>query len=265
MMTAQERPGEYYDEQTGTWKKKIRIRHPGIYGKNFLSKPQPQQYSEIRREEKVESPQEVDEQMSALNSYTYRDSKNIHQSANKDLKYAERFRKGDPPAVSIHTTETRRTRGKEPFTLDLYINKAHDGSGNFQGTVSQGDKAVSVRGTLSKNKVKEIQFHREQIREHPEPNEKPNIQRNRQETRYNEGFTAQGGDKEMVRNANSASDCGSDEEFVAGHPSTYNGRKIYVHAYCRKRTNNDTPRDRQIFSQNGRRNGRKAKDWEDRK
>lgn len=93
--------GFYRDRNTGTCKKSIQTKRKDVYGQGFLSEPQSEQYAKIRQEEKVESPELVDEQMAALNSWTSRDPKN-HPAAHEDLEYAESLNPGrneDPNAM----------------------------------------------------------------------------------------------------------------------------------------------------------------------
>ena len=80
-------PKGYY-EKDGRCVKGIIIKRHGIYGKGFLSEPQSQQYSKIRKEEKIENPNLVEKQMSALNAFNHSTG-----SAHKDLLYAEKIGK----------------------------------------------------------------------------------------------------------------------------------------------------------------------------
>ena len=78
-------PKGYY-EKNGRCVKSITIKRKGIYGKGFLSEPQSEQYSKIRREEKIEGPTTVERQMAALNAFQHN-----HGSAHKDLEYAKKI------------------------------------------------------------------------------------------------------------------------------------------------------------------------------
>lgn len=80
----------YRDRNTGTCKKSIETKREWVYGRGFLSETQSEQHSKIRQAEKSESPELVDEQMSALNSYTSGDQR-LHPAAHSDLEYAESF------------------------------------------------------------------------------------------------------------------------------------------------------------------------------
>ena len=87
-------PKGYY-EKDGRCVKSISIKRKGIYGKGFLSEPQSEQYSKIRKEERKEGSVTVERQMAALNAFSHGEG-----SAHKDLEYAkkigseERLRKG---------------------------------------------------------------------------------------------------------------------------------------------------------------------------
>lgn len=120
--------GYYEDHQTGKCKKSIVVKRKGIYGEGFLSEPQHEQYAKIRKEENVEPPKLVDEQIAAENSFTYRNP-NLHPAANKDLRYAESLnpdRKKDPPAVNSQS-RTRTTGG------DRMVGKCPDGKELVEG------------------------------------------------------------------------------------------------------------------------------------
>ena len=52
-------PRGYY-EKDGRCVKSITIKRKGIYGKGFLSEPQSEQYSKIRKEESKEGPNTVE-------------------------------------------------------------------------------------------------------------------------------------------------------------------------------------------------------------
>ena len=78
-------PKGYY-EKDGRCVKGIVIKRHGIYGTGFLSRPQSQQYSKIRKEEKIEGSNLVEKQMSALNAFNHSTG-----SAHKDLLYAEKI------------------------------------------------------------------------------------------------------------------------------------------------------------------------------
>lgn len=80
-------PKGYY-EKDGRCVKSITIKRHGIYGKGFLYEPQPEQYSKIRKEERIEGPNLVEKQMGALNAFSHNSG-----SAHKDLKYAEKIGK----------------------------------------------------------------------------------------------------------------------------------------------------------------------------
>ena len=79
---------EGYYERNGKCVKSITIKRKGIYGKGFLSEPQSEQYSKIRKEERKENPNTVEKQMAALNAFNHGEG-----SAHKDLKYAEKIGK----------------------------------------------------------------------------------------------------------------------------------------------------------------------------
>ena len=78
-------PKGYY-KKNGKCVKGIVIKRKGIYGKGFLSEPQSEQYSKIRKEESKEGPTTVEEQMAALNAFRHG-----HGSAHKDLEYAKKI------------------------------------------------------------------------------------------------------------------------------------------------------------------------------
>ena len=80
-------PKGYY-EKNGRCVKSITIKRKGIYGKGFLSEPQSEQYSKIRREESKEGPTTVERQMAALNAFSHGKG-----SAHRDLEYAEKIGK----------------------------------------------------------------------------------------------------------------------------------------------------------------------------
>ena len=80
-------PKGYY-EKDGRCVKSITIKRKGIYGKGFLSEPQSEQYSKIRKEEKIENPDLVEKQMGALNAFSHSQG-----SAHKDLLYSEKIGK----------------------------------------------------------------------------------------------------------------------------------------------------------------------------
>ena len=77
--------------------KSITIKRKGIYGKGFLSEPQAEQYSKIRREERKEGPNTVEKQMAALNAFSHGKG-----PARRDLEYAKKVGK-----------EKRLNRGSE--------------------------------------------------------------------------------------------------------------------------------------------------------
>ncbi len=77
-------PKGYY-EKNGRCVKSITIKRKGIYGKGFLSEPQSEQYSKIRREESREGSTTVERQMAALNAFSHG-----RGSAHKDLEYAKK-------------------------------------------------------------------------------------------------------------------------------------------------------------------------------
>lgn len=79
---------EGYYERNGKCVKSITIKRKGIYGKGFLSEPQSEQYSKIRKEERKENPNTVEKQMAALNAFNHGEG-----SAHKDLQYAEKIGK----------------------------------------------------------------------------------------------------------------------------------------------------------------------------
>ena len=89
-------PRGYY-EKDGRCVKSITIKRKGIYGKGFLSEPQSEQYSKIRKEESEEGPNTVERQMAALNAFSHGKG-----SAHRDLEYAEKIGK-----------EKRLSRGSE--------------------------------------------------------------------------------------------------------------------------------------------------------
>lgn len=68
--------------------------------------------------------------------------------------------------------------------------------------------------------------------------------------------------KPKFRIVTSASDCGADEDFVAAHKSTYNGKAIHVRAYCRKKGETLSAKDEADMSGAGKKNGKKTKGWE---
>ena len=78
-------PKGYY-EKDGHCVKGITIKRKGIYGKGFLSEPQSEQYSKIRKEEKKEGYNTVEKQMLALNAFQHG-----RGSAHKDMEYAKRM------------------------------------------------------------------------------------------------------------------------------------------------------------------------------
>lgn len=80
-------PKGYY-KKDGRCVKGIVIKRHGIYGKGFLSEPQSEQYSKIRKEEKIENPDLVEKQMGALNAFNHNQG-----SAHKDLLYSEKIGK----------------------------------------------------------------------------------------------------------------------------------------------------------------------------
>ena len=80
-------PKGYY-EKDGRCMKSIVIKRKGIYGKGFLSEPQSEQYSKIRKEEKIEGPTLVERQMAALNAFNHGQG-----PAHKDLEYAKKVGK----------------------------------------------------------------------------------------------------------------------------------------------------------------------------
>ena len=77
-------PKGYY-EKDGRCVKSITIKRKGIYGKGFLSEPQSEQYSKIRKEESREGPNTVEKQMAALNAFSHGKG-----SAHRDLEYAKK-------------------------------------------------------------------------------------------------------------------------------------------------------------------------------
>jgi len=79
-------PKGYYWNGTEC-KKSITLKRKGIYGKGFLSEPQSQQYAKIRKEERIETPDLVEKQMAALNSFQHGKG-----SAHRDLEYAEKLK-----------------------------------------------------------------------------------------------------------------------------------------------------------------------------
>ena len=89
-------PKGYY-EKDGRCVKSITIKRKGIYGKGFLSEPQSEQYSKIRKEESKEGPNTVERQMAALNAFSHGKG-----SAHRDLEYAKKVGK-----------EKRLSRGSE--------------------------------------------------------------------------------------------------------------------------------------------------------
>ncbi len=90
--------GLYRDRKTGECRRSIEAGRKGTYGEGFLSEPQSEQFARIRREEGKETPQKVDEQMSALNAFQH--STAHHEAAERDLRYAESLNqeRKDPPA-----------------------------------------------------------------------------------------------------------------------------------------------------------------------
>jgi hypothetical protein len=78
-------PKGYY-EKDGRCVKSITIKRKGIYGKGFLSEPQSEQYSKIRKEESREGSTTVERQMGALNAFQHG-----HGSAHNDLEYAKKI------------------------------------------------------------------------------------------------------------------------------------------------------------------------------
>ena len=96
---------EGYYEKNGRCVKSIRMKRKGIYGKGFLSEPQSEQYSKIRKEEQKENPNTVEQQMAALNAFQHGKG-----SAHKDLEYAKKIGR-----------EKRIERGKEHGCPEGYV------------------------------------------------------------------------------------------------------------------------------------------------
>lgn len=80
--------GFYY--RNGVRHKSIIIKRPGVYGKGFMAKSKAARFSKIRREEKVEGPNLVHEQMAAMRAFTYRNPK-YRKAGIQDLKYSEKI------------------------------------------------------------------------------------------------------------------------------------------------------------------------------
>ena len=78
-------PKGYY-EKDGKCVKGIVIKRSGIYGQGFESLPQNQQYAKIRKEENIEGPNLVTQQMAALNAFSHNKG-----PAHKDMEYAKRI------------------------------------------------------------------------------------------------------------------------------------------------------------------------------
>ena len=96
---------EGYYEKNGRCVKSIRMKRKGIYGKGFLSEPQSEQYSKIRKEEQKENPNTVERQMAALNAFQHGKG-----SAHKDLEYSKKIGR-----------ENRIERGKEHGCPEGYV------------------------------------------------------------------------------------------------------------------------------------------------
>lgn len=79
--------GEYWDEKSGRCKESITLKREGVYGSEFLSEPQGEQYKKIEEVEKKEPPAEVHEQLAAINSF--QSHTRYHRAAERDLKFSE--------------------------------------------------------------------------------------------------------------------------------------------------------------------------------
>lgn len=85
--------GFYY--RNGKKLPSIRIKRPGLYGKDFMSKPRSVRFAKIRQMEKKEGPKLVHEQMAAMRAFTYRDpNARIRRDGLQDLKYSEEISGG---------------------------------------------------------------------------------------------------------------------------------------------------------------------------
>lgn len=206
----------------------IRIKRKGIYGKGFLSESRQQQQAKIRQEENKLGPATVDEEMAALNSFTYRDSNEaIRRNAELDLKYAESLKSGK--------------MGLADSTPSAFSGPA------FSSSPDNGT------GQLSN-----IAWDRQRITydtEHHEP--QSNSDWAREEIAFDKNNNGEPAKRGILRGenkmSNSVGKCPVGQEYVAPHMSKYDGRPVHVKGFCRDKANKVTPKDRAKFRADGKR------------
>lgn len=139
------------------------------------------------------------------------------------------------------------------------------GNGTTHFKAEYQGQEITGKATIKAGQVSNIKWEEQKVRydkEHNRP--ESDIKWDEKEISYNESEAARRayyreGDPAMVVTADM---CSPNEDFVAGHKSTYNGKEIHVHSYCRIKTDKETAKDKADESAAGKRNGPKAKNWE---
>lgn len=198
---------------------------------------------------------EVDGEMSAVNSFEYRNPK-YHAPAEYDLKFATSL-KGkdsdqDPPSSDPPTPSQREQNIRwddENYVFDLQHGNKSGAEWAKQRLEHNGVDAAEIENlrisgdTMTGTYVNEKghRYHFLISGESAEEGEK------------------NGGKRMKARQATGPRDCLADEEWVSPHASSYNGRPIDVVGYCRRKGEQLTAKDERDLSAAGRRNGKKAK------